>query len=119
MEKYRENEINQWEHQMAEKKSNRKERNKQKKDTRVCGKCGKRFETTKGMKIHYGRMHKADREERDNCSKCGEEFNDRATKTNHERECGGKERGRCPVFNQLRSIATWQDTKEDAKKSIV
>ena len=96
MEKYndrREKEINQWEHQMAEKKSTRKERNKQKKDSRVCRKCGKRFETTKGVKIHYGRMHKADREERDNCSKCGEEFKDRATKTNHERECEGKERG--------------------------
>ena len=57
------------------------------------------------MKIHYGRMHKADREERDNCSKCGEEFKDRATKTNDERECEGQERGRCPVCSQLRSIA--------------
>ena len=101
----REKEINQWEHQMAEKRSTRRERDKKKEDSKVCRECGKWFETTKGMKIHYGRMHKANREERDNCSKCGEEFKDRATKTNHERECEGKERGRCPVCNQLRSIA--------------
>ena len=37
------------------------------------------------MKIHYCRMYKADREEGDNCSKCGEEFR-RGTKTNHQRE---------------------------------
>ena len=103
--KKREKEINQWEHQMAEKRSTRRERDKKKEDSKVCRECGKWFETTKGMKIHYGRMHKANREERDNCSKCGEEFKDRATKTNHERECEGKERGRCPVCNQLRSIA--------------
>ena len=37
------------------------------------------------MKVDYGRMHKTDRKERDNCNKCEEEFKDRATKTNHER----------------------------------
>ena len=83
--KEREKEINQWEHQMAEKKSTRKERNKQKKDRSVCRKCGKRFETTKGMKIHYGIMHRADREERDNCSKCGEEFKDRGHEPEQQR----------------------------------
>ena len=114
--KEREKEINQWEHQMAEKKSTRKERNKQKKDSRICRKCGKRFQTTKGMKINYGRMHMADREQRDNCSKSGEEFKDRATKTNHERECEGKERGRCPVCNQLRSIANMARQKKMQRK---
>ena len=44
--KEREKEINQWEHQMAEKKSSRNERNKTKEDRKVCRKCGKRFETT-------------------------------------------------------------------------
>ena len=50
--KEREKEMNQSDHQMAEKKSTRRERNKQKKDRRTCRKCGKRFETTRGMKIH-------------------------------------------------------------------
>jgi len=31
---------------------------------KVCRQCGKRLETTKGMKIHYVRMPKTDREER-------------------------------------------------------
>ena len=114
--KEREKEINQWEHQMAEKITTRKERNKIKEDRTVCRKCGKRFETTKGMKIHYGRMHKADREERDNFSKCREEFKDRATKTNHERECEGQERGRCPVCSQLRSIANMARHKRRCKE---
>ena len=68
------------------------------------------------MKIQYGRMHKADGEERDNCSMCGEEFKDRATKKNHEGECEGKERGRCPVCNQLRSIAIMARHKRRCKE---
>ena len=88
--KEREKEINQWEHQMAEKKSTRKELHRKKEDRKVGRKCGKRFETTKGMKIHYGRMHKTDRDEIDNCTKCGEKIKDRATKMNHGRECEGR-----------------------------
>ena len=101
---------------MTEERSTRKERNKTKEYRKVCRKCGKRFETTKGMKIHYGRMHKIHRKEKDNCSKCREEFKDRATKTSHERECGGKERGRCPVCNQLKSIANMARHKRRCKE---
>jgi len=103
---------------MAEKKSSQKERNK-KEDRKVCRKCGKRFETTKGIKIHYGRVHKTDREEIDNCTKCGEEIKDRATKTNHGRECEGKERGRCPVCNQLKSIANMARHKRRCKEKYI
>ena len=60
-----------------------------------------RFEATKGMKIDCGRMRKGNREEKDCCSKCWEEFRERTTKTNHQKEC----KGRCPVCNQLRSMA--------------
>ena len=66
--------------------------------------------------MHYDRMHKTDREERGNCSKCGEEFKDKATKTNHEGECKGKERGRCPVCNQLKSIANMARHKRRCKE---
>ena len=47
------------------------------------------------MKIHYGRVHKADREERDNCSNCGKNLRieqQRRTMRERERECDGKER---------------------------
>ena len=67
-------EINAWEHQMAEQISTGRERDKRKKDRKVCRVCGKWFEATKGMKIRYEIMHKATREERDNCSKCWEEL---------------------------------------------
>ena len=88
----REKEINQWEHTMAKTRSTRRGRDRKKEDRKVCRESGKRFETTKGMKIRYGRMHKANREERDNCNKFGEKFRDKATKTNHHREFEGKRR---------------------------
>ena len=101
---------------MAEKRSIRRERDKKKGDRKVSRECGKRFQTTKGMKIHYGRMHKTNREERDNCSKCGEEFRDRATKANHQRECEGKERGWWPVCINLKSLANMARHKRQCRE---
>ena len=68
------------------------------------------------MKVHYGRMNETDREERESCSKCREEFKDKITKTDHERKSEVKERGRCPVCNQLKCIANVTRHKRRCKE---
>lgn len=109
---------------MAEERSTRRERDKNKEDRKICRECGKRFKTRKGMMIHNGRMFKKDREESDNYSKCGEEFWDKATKTNHERESvkEGKEDDVLYATNSgvlvIRQDKICQDTQEDVRKSM-
>ena len=61
------------------------------------------------MKIHYGRMPKTDREERDNCRIEQE-------RRIMEESVSVKERRRCPVCNQLKSIANKARRKRRCKE---
>jgi hypothetical protein len=68
--------------------------------------CGKVLRSVAGLKQHQRRTHKQDRMQQFPCRICVVTVLDcEASRTNHERVCGGSERGRCPYCDSQITVS--------------